>query len=1049
MAYNILLSNGQPLTVIQDNTVDTSHSSLALIGHNYSNYGQFVDDNFVHVLENFSNSTPPTSPLEGQLWWDNVNLVLNVFNGSAWVAASRATTSPTSPLSLIVGDMWWNSLLSQLNVWNGASWIMIGPTDTLFSNATVLDTNSVTHNVTKLFAANILVAIVSSDHPFTITTIPGFSQINPGINLITSSGSSGIQGIQLTGTASNATSLGSIPAANYLRSDITNTAVGDLYISNYSGHSLTIGEANELVIGVTPTQTNILGDNNVNFLFGPSETNVMAVTSGGVLLGGNLAATQNYVNSQITVASNNYLMVSGANLLRGNIVPDVPNNRYLGASLSPFSNVYSDTFTGQNLIATNIFGALATNAQPYINSIGPLVNLTVTGGIQVGPTSSFLLETSPSTTEQLISSNAPGYGMQLITTDASSIQRAGLTIDQNGHAYVLSDPLTPTGIATKNYVDMLNTFVNSNFLLTNGINPVTGTIAPIANYTYDLGTTSSAFRTLYAQNLSGVITTTSQPNITSVGTLSSLSVLGNISGANANIVGTINSAGLMTNAATIASGLTVDGATFLNATTIYGALNSGAITAPSIAVSGVISGGSLTTPTANIPNLTSTNATLTNITAGTLTTNSATVAGSLQAQTLTVAGITASSINTSTIQASGAAAVNSLSVNGAITSASLSTQSVNTGKISATSQITAPSANISNLTSTNANVTNVAASQLSTNSATVAGSLQAQTLTVAGITASSIDTSTIQASGAAVVNSLASNGAITATSLTTQAVSTGTINAAIQLTTPTVVTDSLTVVNGITAPTLNITASTTLTGNTVITSANINSLASQTANFSNLTATISALSDSLGNIVRDFDSDVNLASDSNNRLPTQAAVKAYIDSAISNVLNTLSTDMARVTAGLTPTGIITWFAAQNPPVGFLVCNGQNYSIQQYPNLYAVIGTTYGGVPGVSFSVPDLRAYFIRGWDDGRGVDYGRSFGTTQVDVFGQHSHVFPGDDQLAAANGLDGWVDNPVGPFNYDAQSSLNGAGKMYQTALTGDVETRPKNMALLPIIKY
>ena len=70
---------------------------------------------------------------------------------------------------------------------------------------------------------------------------------------------------------------------------------------------------------------------------------------------------------------------------------------------------------------------------------------------------------------------------------------------------------------------------------------------------------------------------------------------------------------------------------------------------------------------------------------------------------------------------------------------------------------------------------------------------------------------------------------------------------------------------------------------------------------------------------------------------------------------------------LVPTGTIITYGASAHPPGYLACDGQQYSTTEYANLYAAIGTTYGGTPGF-FNVPDLRGYFVRGWDDGRDVD---------------------------------------------------------------------------------
>ena len=83
MSYTINLTNGTTLIPggLSDGTVDTSHSSLTLIGRDYAGYGQFLNENLVYMLENFANSSGPANPLKGQLWWDTTNNVLRVWSG--------------------------------------------------------------------------------------------------------------------------------------------------------------------------------------------------------------------------------------------------------------------------------------------------------------------------------------------------------------------------------------------------------------------------------------------------------------------------------------------------------------------------------------------------------------------------------------------------------------------------------------------------------------------------------------------------------------------------------------------------------------------------------------------------------------------------------------------------------------------------------------------------------------------------------------------------------------------------------------------------------
>jgi hypothetical protein len=68
MAYTINLTDGAVFATVNDGTVNTA-SSMTLVGKNYAGYGEFLDENFIHLLENGANTTAPAAPLTGQLWW--------------------------------------------------------------------------------------------------------------------------------------------------------------------------------------------------------------------------------------------------------------------------------------------------------------------------------------------------------------------------------------------------------------------------------------------------------------------------------------------------------------------------------------------------------------------------------------------------------------------------------------------------------------------------------------------------------------------------------------------------------------------------------------------------------------------------------------------------------------------------------------------------------------------------------------------------------------------------------------------------------------------
>lgn len=137
-------------------------------------------------------------------------------------------------------------------------------------------------------------------------------------------------------------------------------------------------------------------------------------------------------------------------------------------------------------------------------------------------------------------------------------------------------------------------------------------------------------------------------------------------------------------------------------------------------------------------------------------------------------------------------------------------------------------------------------------------------------------------------------------------------------------------------------------------------------------------------------------------------------------------------------GVIEMFGAAAAPAGYLECDGAAVSRATYAALFAVIGTVHGvGDGATTFNVPDLRGEFVRGWDDGRGIDAARTFGSAQADEFEAHVHaVAPPsstDDTAAGLTSTGTGGTETVTPYN---------------TASTGGAETRPRNVALLYIIK-
>lgn len=176
-----------------------------------------------------------------------------------------------------------------------------------------------------------------------------------------------------------------------------------------------------------------------------------------------------------------------------------------------------------------------------------------------------------------------------------------------------------------------------------------------------------------------------------------------------------------------------------------------------------------------------------------------------------------------------------------------------------------------------------------------------------------------------------------------------------------------------------------------------------------------------------------------------AATKKYVDDEVAGI--PAATD-------LTPAGTVIYTARSTAPTGYLKANGAAVSRTTYATLFSAIGTTYGGGDGsTTFNLPDLRGEFVRGLDDGRGVDTSRTLGSSQGDATalpsnafttsnpGNHSHSYSGGDRQNVGSG---GASQPVS----QGGNTTGAAGAHTHTIGGGDTETRPRNIALLACIK-
>ena len=342
MSYTITTTAGATLATIADGTVNSTNTSLTLIGKNYAGYGIFLNENYIKLLENFTNSSAPSAPLTGQLWYDSTNALLKVYNGSIWKPISSSASGTSQPTSPIIGDLWYDSANAQLKVWSGAAYITVGPSYTTTSGTsgavveTILDSGSASHVVVKFYISNTVVSILSKDATFTPSvSISGFTTIVPGMNLASS-----ISGAQFTGTVSTAATLSGITASQFLRNDQAAS----------SSYAVTVGS---LLVGSDLTVSTSTGDVNVTNGTSGKDLNLRVnKTSGGTTTVLGIAGATGKVTLSDAFQVGGATTLSGAVTLGGSMLPSGNVTIELGSTSYRYANVWATTFRGTAITAS-------------------------------------------------------------------------------------------------------------------------------------------------------------------------------------------------------------------------------------------------------------------------------------------------------------------------------------------------------------------------------------------------------------------------------------------------------------------------------------------------------------------------------------------------------------------------------------------------------------------------------------------------------------------------------------------------------------------------
>lgn len=424
---------------VDEGTVNTE-TSLTMTGRNFADYGEIVNTNFLHLLENFANNVSPENPVEGQLWYDTTEGVdqLKIYDGAQWVSAGGLKKGISEPdtTSSVIGDLWVDTSNQQLYLYSGSGWILVGPdyaegNSTGSKTETWISTTNAEIPVIVNYVNDLPVSVISYTQFNPKLARPGFSTsrtIYPGINLSNNISSTVAKIYGISQNAENIVdSTGSNPITynDIARVSKSNNFTLQQRISNNSG--LSIGsETSVLQLSVTGTNaliTNKSNDGYIALRVNNSLTGIRITNDGKV-------GIKNENPQEVLDVSGNIkagkLNLTDTTDVGGITAPalNVAGGVAIAKSLTVADDIdITGDFTGGNIAATttgkNIGSASVPYNNVYANNFYGTLTGTLIGSITGSVTGSASKLTSPTTFQLTGDVTAPS-----ITFDGST---GGLT----------------------------------------------------------------------------------------------------------------------------------------------------------------------------------------------------------------------------------------------------------------------------------------------------------------------------------------------------------------------------------------------------------------------------------------------------------------------------------------------------------------------------------------------------------------------------------------------------------------------------------------------
>jgi hypothetical protein len=258
MAYNLNKTDGSLLVELVDGKVDSSSTDITLIGKNYQGFGEFLNENFIKILESFANTAAPSKAIKGQLWYDTAEGRLKVYDGTAFKSTDSTIFTSSQPTNLTQGDIWIDGTNNQMYFWDGSSLVLVGPQYTKTQTrsgtevSTIKDTTGQNRIVIKFYIGGSLVGIYSKAAFTPFPAISGFTNLLSGFNV-----SSAFSDFAWLGKATSAGALiddsGTYTKDSFLSATSNDSTTGSLTVNNASG--IFIGADNRFNIKKSGTTT--------------------------------------------------------------------------------------------------------------------------------------------------------------------------------------------------------------------------------------------------------------------------------------------------------------------------------------------------------------------------------------------------------------------------------------------------------------------------------------------------------------------------------------------------------------------------------------------------------------------------------------------------------------------------------------------------------------------------------------------------------------------------------------------------------------------------